>query len=179
MINLLPTKDKDIIKKEVLRRFINVLGLGLFILIFVEIIFTFASFFFLDSFSKNLDDHLSTTKSVADSKNLEELETKIGGINELLFSIEAEENSVVDITGNIKMILDVLPGSIKIESFSFESKKILIRGHSDKRTDLLDFVADLEKIDCSGARCFPKTTLPVSNLLEGKDFVFSLSIDLD
>lgn len=179
MINLLPPKDKSTIRKEFLRRYFNVVGLGVLLLIFVEVIFSFILFFFVGSFSKSVEDQLETTKNVANSKNLEEMETKINGINGFLSAIEEEKNSVSDITGNIERILDILPESISLESFSFEPQKILIGGHSEKRGDLLDFTEDLEKIDCAGVRCFLKATLPVSNLLQEKDFDFSLTVDLN
>lgn len=176
MINLLPLEDKNITRREVLRRYINVLALGFFFLIFVEIVFLLVLLFFSGSFSKNLDDQLVTTRDIASSKNLEALEEEVNKINNFLLSIESSENLVVNITDNISRILDILPGTIKIESFSFESQKILIRGRSETRDGLLDFITELERIDCAGASCFSKATLPVSNLLEKKNFDFSLSI---
>lgn len=179
MINLLPQKDKNIIKREILRRYINILGLCFCFLFFVEIAFSLVALFFSVSFSKNLNDQLITTKNVANSKNLEVLEEEINKVNNRLLSIEVSENLAANITGNISKILDIQPDSIKIESFSFESKKILLRGHSETRNGLLGFIEDIERIDCADASCFPETTLPVSNLLEEKDFDFSLSISMN
>ncbi len=179
MINLLPPEDKRAIKREILRRYINVAGLALAILVCVEIAFSLVFLFLVVSFSDNLNDQLETTKNVANSKNLEELESKVGGINDLLLSMRVGSDSIENVSENIKKILDVLPQSVRLESFSFSPDEILLRGHADARNDLIDFADTLEKIDCLGVKCFSKTTLPVSNLLEDKDFDFSLSIDVN
>lgn len=179
MINLLPTEDRMVIRKEVLRRYINILGLGLFVLMVMEIGFSVFLLSFSLSFSKNLNDQLETTKNVANLKNLEFLEGQIEEINSLILSVGESQTSSLNVTDNIVRILDILSKDIKIESFLFEAERILLRGHSETRSGLLDFIADLEKIDCSGETCFSKATLPVSNLLEEKDFDFSLTIDLN
>jgi len=181
MINLLPLQDKNIEKKEILRRFIAVLGLGLSFLLCAEIVFSLILLFFVGSFEKNLSDQVSYEEKLADLKNVESLESEAKRLNEFLVLFNAGEKETELISGDISDILSVLPSSLRINSLLFDKgicadcpSKIAIVGNADTRESLIGFISDLKLEER-----FREVESPISNLLAEKNVNFSLILDLE
>ena len=84
------------------------------------------------------------------------------------------------ISDDILKILELVPFSVKINSLLFDAKicnncfsSILIRGHAETRSDLMDFIGSL-----SSSNYFEAIESPVSNLLDERDVYFSITIEL-
>jgi len=179
MINLLPIQDKKNIKKEFLRRFIVVLSVCLLLLIVTKIILSLSLFSCLTFLEKNLNEQLISVEHLARLKTIDKLEAETKEVNQLLSVLQnAQEKSHI-FSDNVSQILEILPSSVKINSFYFEKNdnkpkpKITLGGEAITRTGLLSFVEKLK----SNIR-FKEVTLPVSSLLTERDVDFSITIEL-
>lgn len=187
-MNLLPEENKIAYKKFYLKRLFVVFGVSVFlVLISGSVILT--SVLFLISFNKkeliseveyfskkdtNLDDNLI----VAEIKKL----------NDRAESVELSKNNI-SLINIFKKIIDEKSNNIKINSFSYEKKidiadaktdakddskkedKITLLGIAQKRDDLIIFEKRLKEQFGDS-----KVVSPVSNLINGKNLDFSISL---
>ncbi len=181
MINLLPQKNKKQTQKAFMRRSIVVFGLAIIILIFTQIILSFSLFFIVDSYIKNSASQIIITKEMAQKEGLEESESKIKNINELLLSFQINENQMTPITDDLFEIIDAnKDNSVKLESFLFNiptnikiKPTVSIKGNTDTRENLVSFINILKS-----KNYFQDVQSPISNLLKEEDIDFSITIEL-
>ena len=181
MINLLPQKNKKKLKKDILRRFIVVGGLGFSGLVLVVIILSFASYSHMSTLVQGFSEQLRLTKNLAVLKNLEELEFEVKETNVLISSLSQDRKDMELITDDLDKVLNIQPHSIKTKGFLFECgnkeqkqpSKMMVSGNALTRKSLLNFIDDLKS---SGQ--FKSVISPISNLLEESDVDFTLSIEL-
>jgi len=179
MINLLPTKHKKLVRKEILRRLIVVLGGGLLTLMMIEILLSFSLFFYTDFLAEGLSDQLTSSEELAELKEIEELESRAKKMNDFFINFQNKQKEKGMISEGVSEILNILPPSIKINSFFFEEREkdisyltVVIKGVAATRNDLLAFVEGLKSEDSFG-----DVLLPVSNLLTERDVDFSVTIN--
>ncbi len=92
MINLLPFRNKKLIRREILRRCVIVVGLGISVLVFVQIILSAILFFLVNSFEDSLKSQADFVEELANIKNLEPLEAETKQFNDLLALLEQEKD---------------------------------------------------------------------------------------
>ncbi|MBU1091623.1 hypothetical protein KKA27_02065 [Patescibacteria group bacterium] len=177
MINLLPTQDKKLLKKEFLRRFIVVLGSCFLMLVLTQIILLLSLLFYLVSSEKNLNDQIASTGNLVELKAIDKLEAETKEINDLLSSLQKTQERTPLFSDSISEILKILPPSVRISSFLFEKgpskSNIVMGGESTTRDDLLIFVEDLKS-----NVYFKEVAIPVSSLLAEKEVDFSIAVEL-
>lgn len=176
MINLLPPEDKIAIKKEYLRRFFVVAGLFFASATLVSIVFLLLTFFFLAGYKKDLSRQAALSSQRAETLNLDAIVSEIMELNSRINILKSRKENL-----GLSFILEKIIGTkaegVKITGLGYEGSKgtekakISISGGAKKRQDLLVFITSLEKE--FGAE---NVLSPVSNLLNEKDAVFSLTV---
>ncbi|MFC1756853.1 PilN domain-containing protein [Patescibacteria group bacterium] len=180
MINLLPPESNKNIRLEFFRRYIVVLGLGLFILMSTQIVLSVVSLFSISSYTRSLEDQRLSTKTLAGMKNVDNLEFETQQLNDLVFSYQKNKNTARFFSEEIYKVVSMVPSSVVVSSLLFDShatdlqtSRLIVGGNADSRGDLIDFVDSLK-----ASEYFSEVNLPLANLLSESDIKFTLSIDL-
>lgn len=177
MINLLPYKNREVVRDEFFRRFIIVFGFGLIVLFLIQVVFLSAIWFFLDSAVSDAEKGFELVNGSEDFKNLDVLDSEIERINKMLVVISENEKVPVAAT-YLSLLVKSLPPGIKLDSMFFEGQSggsglpsLTIEGMAVKRKELLSFVDVLEKNSVVA-----EVVSPLSNLLAEDNLNFSLTI---
>lgn len=175
MFNLLPNNLKEKVRSEY--------NLRLLVTVFISILFIQISFLiFLSptwfvSLNKEKEIVLQSEKA-----NKSSLDLKVDTINSQIKLINKKLeiiNSTLEYPAVVPVIDDILSrktNSINIEELMYETSdkklaKVTIRGTSDTRDSLVNFVKKLEESDI-----LSEVDLPISNLTKDKNIDFSLLI---
>ncbi|MCF7836044.1 MAG: hypothetical protein K9M15_02900 [Candidatus Marinimicrobia bacterium] len=177
MINLLPSQNKKLAKKETTRRFFVVLSFSFLILLLIKILFSLSIFSYLVIMEKTIENQLSSTEKIAQLKMIEKLENDATEINNTLFALETIGEKSHLFSKDLEEIIEVCPSSVSINTLSLEAgenTKITFGGKAKTRNNLLDF---FEKLKLNNR--FKEVVLPVSSLLAEKDVDFSIAIEIE
>ncbi len=178
MANLIPRERQKKTKKEFFRRFFVVFGIAISFLLCVQIIFSFVSYFFINSSVENIDDQLFSTKKLAEKKGLVFFEKETKGLNNLLKEFNKNEKKLVLASEKINNVLVNVPSSIKVKKMLFDgpnkndSARMLIIGTAQTRDVFVSFLDKLRKKEY-----FESIESPVSNLLKERNLDFSITIE--
>lgn len=166
-LNLLPTKEKNLIRRQRLQQLI-VVSLLIFVIS--------ASIVSLELFwGKQLlkDNFPSYDISLNRNKLLVE---NVKKINFNLTTIDKIQKEYIPISPIFIALSEIASDNLQIRLFNFdkEKKSFQLRGWANSREDLLTFQTNLEKIEF-----FKSVKTPVSNLLKQQDIDFELSGELN
>lgn len=167
-LNLLPTKEKNLLKRE---RFYQLIAISLVIFIIgiclVALELSWAKQLLKDNFP-SYDLSLNRNKILVEN---------IKNINSQLLAIDHIQKEYIPISPLLISLSQITSNNLQIKSFSFskEKKSFQLKGWSKNRETLLKFKSDLEKIEF-----FKNMETPISNLLkqENIDFEFSGKLNL-
>lgn len=177
MINLLPEKDKSFIKNEYRRRLI-VVGATYFVaLSVITIVMMLPAYLLLSVYERDLNNQLASSlekiKDIDASPIINEIK-KLNSRVEILKN-KKYQKSINDI---LRKAVGSRPEGIRITGISYERSKkektddkVSIQGTAEKRNNLLEFKAVLEKEFGEN-----KVDSPISNLFLEKEAQFSISI---
>ncbi len=163
MINLLPEKEKIILRRE---RTYLILFVSLVLFLIGTCIIAIETFFAI----KILKDNLSIYS--ASMINQKEFIEKIKKINFRLITINEIQNQYIRINPILISLAEITPDNTKIKFFSFsgEKKEFKIKGWAKTRKELLEFQSNLEK-----SEFFKEIEAPLSNLFRQEDIEFEFS----
>ena len=178
-MNLLPEENKILFKKYYLKRLFTVLGIFIFSIAVAGSIVLTPTYSLILSYKgdlkKDLAAYLKKDAKLADSAAVVEIK-KINNRLELMENMEKEKK----LNLIIKNILDNKNSGVRITYFSYEKRKKLevydklsLTGTAKTREDLFVFESRLKKEFGD-----QNIVSPVSNLINEKDFVFSLVLNL-
>jgi len=176
MINLLPQKDKEIVIKEKVRRFIIVAGIMVSFALFFGLVLLSPSYFYLLFEKKEFERTLEFSNSAENFKNALPFEKDAEILSKKLSAFVGASAKRSFPSLAIERILKTLPPAVKLKSVSYIAQQdgtiISLSGNAGTRDDLLNFKKALEKTGM-----FKKVNSPVSNYLQGIDIEFSLALE--
>lgn len=176
MINIIPEERKKIIEKERIRRFVLVLGISLFSLSIFLIILSIPSVVYLSGEEREIKRTIGALESGPIFKEIRNIEKEIQELSKKLILFQNNQDNVLSPSFFVEKILEQKPGSLKIETMSFNKlnkiPKITIRGRSPSRLELLKFIGDL-----SGTPSIKNVYSPIANILREKDVEFNLVVE--
>jgi len=178
-MNLLPEENKILFKKYYLKRLSVVLGVLIFSIVAVGIIILIPMYSFILSYKKNLNGELAVyLKKDAELANSAAV-LEIKKLNSRLDFVE-KISKAKRLNPVFKNIFDKKNSGVKITYFSYEKgdkadgeDKISLSGEAETRDEFIIFENRLKKELGDG-----KVFSPVSNLINEKDFNFSLILDI-
>lgn len=181
MINLLPDKNRFIVRREFLRRAMVLFGVGISFLIAVQLFFSSLSLFFLDSFLESFESQNTYMEKLTQRENLEQYEAQVSDLNKALSLLKNIGTTPPIITESIWKVLSAKPAGVDVSSFIFQKSlqegegfSLRFAGHSGARDDLVSFVDNLKK-----SKDFPDVESPLSNLLTEKDIDYTLIVSIN
>jgi hypothetical protein len=166
-LNLLPTKEKNLLKRE---RFYQLIAISLIIFIIgtclVALELSWAKQLLKDNFP-SYDLSLNRNKALIEN---------IKDINSQLVAIDGIQKGYISTSPLLISLSQITSNDLEIKSFNFsqEKKDFQLKGWSKNRETLLKFKNDLEKIEF-----FKEVETPISNLLKQEDIDFEFSGELD
>ena len=173
-MNLLPEENKILFKKYYLRRLFVVLGVLIFSIVAIGSIVLAPMHSLILSYKSDLNRELAYSKKDAKSADAAAA-LEIKKLNNRLDFVE-KMSKTKKLNLIFKNILDKKNLGIKITSFSYEKNKesdgegkVSLFGKAENRDDLILFESRLKKELGDN-----KVVSPVSNLINEKDFNFSL-----
>ncbi len=181
MVNLLPQKEKEFIKKEYSARLIIVFLILLIITILLLVVFLIPSYISLSVKESTAVEQIDLIKKSILNKDNADTEKKLNLIMTKISILDRniDEYSLKDVVYEI--IKNKLDG-IHVSDFLYNKvqkkdgieKVITIQGTSDTRDELLKF-KDL----LVGIKYFKEVNLPLSNLTKETDVYFLINIILE
>ncbi|MBU2036666.1 PilN domain-containing protein [Patescibacteria group bacterium] len=171
-LNLLPPDEKEQLNLDRLRRWVVFYGSGLLcslsVFIFLLIVIWFSLFIQLKSLGESLD-------IAQRSQQGQDLKAHQDLIKELNVKIEKLGQSEKD-RQNYSLIFlalaKIMPAGTRIERLSLDEKnQMVIAGYAQKRENLLDLKASLEK-----SALFTDIESPLTNLIKQTDIAFSFTL---
>ena len=174
-MNLLPKEDREIIRKERLKRFI-ILSAASFALVAVFAwILLLPSYLILFYESQFLEHRLNIAEKGAEKERVRELESEILKLNKNLDILKRAMQNRQEPTRFFQEIIAQKPKGVKFDILLYEEAfgRVSLQGRAKTRNDLLALVKALEN-----DVMFSRVVSPVTNLLEGEDSSFSLVLEL-
>lgn len=179
-MNLLPEENKILFKKNYLKRFLTIFGFFVFFVIVAGTVVLMPAYLWVLSYKNDLRQEAE----VYSKKNAELVENAVVfEIKKLNNRLKLIENAGKEKKFNavFKDILDKKNNGVKITFFSYEKGKestgedtVYLSGKAGTRDNLLLFESQLKK-DLGEN----KIISPVSNLINEKDFDFSLTLRVE
>ena len=178
-MNFLPEENKILFKKYYLRKLLAVFGILTFSVVAVGIIILIPMYSLILSYKKDLSRELSVylKKDAELANSAAALEIK--KLNSRLDFVE-KMSKAKGLNPVFKNIFDKKNPGVKITYFSYEKgkepdgeDKVYLSGKSETRDEFLVFENRLKKELGNG-----KVVSPVSNLINEKDFDFSLILNI-
>jgi len=176
MINLLPTEDKIINKKDYLIRLFSVVGILVFIIIAISFVLSLPIFLSLFFEERDISAQLDVLKLRDSSIEADNIYKDLDILNKRLSLYEKNNDEVRQVSILIERIISLKTSGIKINYFKYEKDKdgkLMITGKSDKRSDFVGFKKRLETDEM-----FSVVSSPLSNLLKENDIIFTMTIEL-
>ena len=183
MINLLPESDKKELRREYLRRKIVVIGFFVFVTVLTGIVLLVPVFWLLDFQEENYKEQLSFSEQRFSLSGSREIISDIKDLNFKLIAFAKNQKERKEISWIIEELVNMKPKNIKIKGFTYregiegddnKGDEVTVRGFSDTRGDLLNFVEDLR-----GKEEFSGVSLPTSSLLTKGDVDFLIIIAIN
>lgn len=170
-MNFLPLEDQILIKKQYKAKFFIFLGILIFILAFINLIFIFPSYAILKIKNEGLKKQLEIININPEFKNLSDIEFSLKKIRDDVNFLKNSDEKNFIFSDILKEITNLKENSISITSISFDSSSnsVSILGNAAARDDLILFV---KKIKDSGK--FETVELPPSNILKNKNIDYSI-----
>lgn len=175
-MNLIPAEYQKALFYERARHLILFIGLRFAFGVFVTLTLLLPTYFFLAFQERELRREAEVLAQSSRLQELQGLEADIKDFNDIL--AEFEKASMIDLSLS-DVLQDIVARSslyVEYQTFVYDAKerRIDIKGEVATRNVLLEFI---EKIKESA---FVKhVDSPISNLLEGRDVVFSITIFLN
>ncbi len=147
MINLLPQKNIEKLRKEKVFRLF--LALSIYFIIFL--LFFSATLFILEETSrKGLSEELSNLKSTEDSfEIIKRVEAKTEEVNKILSPLNIFYSQQVNVSNVSMMVFSLMPANSSIENFSFKLKdgrgEVKLAGYAANYQVLLEVEERLKK----------------------------------
>lgn len=173
MINLLPKKEKEALKKGLKLRFIVVASFIFSVSFLVGFIMLLPSYFLVSSYS-------SKTVSNAyflESQNTESFQKIINLPEEVGSKLKFFQSNInnISVADYFSKIVEYLPQGVQLNSVSFSKNQndttILLGGVAVDRDSLVSFSTLLKK-----SNLFSDVVVPVSSLTKDKNLPFSMNI---
>lgn len=170
-MNFLPLEDQILIKKQYKAKFFIFLGILIFILAFINLIFIFPSYTILKIKNEGLKKQLEIININPEFKNLSDIEFSLKKIRDDVNFLKDSGKKNFIFSDILKEITNLKENSISITSISFDSfnNSVSILGNAAARDDLIFFV---KKIKDSGK--FETVEFPPSNILKNKNIDYSI-----
>ena len=179
MFDLLPEKERELIKSEYKIRRWSLLLIFLFFLGVISVILFTPTYFaiYLEKryLSEALDEVQRESEKLVDPKMFEELKR----VNETVNSLESHLYEI-SVTELMKGVLSCKPDGVSITSFAFEktdgggSLRTSLAGHAGTREELLEFSSNLKEEDY-----VTEVDIPLASFAREYDLDFSLQIKGD
>ncbi len=173
MINLLPLGDRVEIKKEYLRRLAVVSGIFLSLSILVFIIILLPALLLAKNQKHNYERQLFLSQQQLVLSGAAGAILAAEDLNSKLEIFGKGQKEAGEISGIIAVIIGNKTDGIKLDAFLYDKGKIIVRGESETRKELLSFIEALKR-----ERQFTEVESPASNLLKEKDIEFNILIGL-
>jgi len=174
-MNLLPAEYQKSLFYERVNSFVLFIGMRMAFAVLISIILLLPAYFFLTFQEKELRREAAV---LGESSRLEEfrgLEADIKDFNDTL--VEFEKAGMADLSRSdiLKDIVARSPFSIKYRTLVYDAKErhVTINGEALARKDLLGFIEKLKE-----STFVERVDSPISNLLEERNVIFSLTIFL-
>lgn len=175
-MNLLPEKNKILLKKEYFKRVFVTLGIFLIFAVLAAIAVLAPSGVFIFSRKNDFEKELAAFVKNANKINGEKSIVEVNQINSRLKILE-NKWSGRDLNALIKKIIDNKNAGVKIKLLSYnngnaaEGGIITISGEAARRQDLFTFESGLKKEFGED-----KVASPISNMIKEKDLIFTLTL---
>ena len=173
MPNLLLEKDKKEIFQEFVLRLVVVFLFFLFATVCISIVMLIPSYVLTLSREVSISEEIRVFKQTIDFRKQDSPADILNKENLKINSLKEGES--VYVTDFISEIVDVKPAGVKIRGFYYDTDGdggfLVVRGESENRNVLIDFVESLEEKDV-----FSKIDFPVSNLVKDESVNFSVKI---
>ncbi|MCR4283885.1 MAG: hypothetical protein NUV64_01005 [Parcubacteria group bacterium] len=176
MINLLPTGDKIINKKDYLSRLFIVAGILVFSIIAITFALSLPIFFSLFFEERDLSNQFNIIMQGDSSVEADKIYAELDILNKKFSLYEKNNEEIKHISILIEKIIALKTSGIRINYFKYEkdkNDKIIITGESKNRSDFVDFRKKLEDDESFGV-----VSSPLSNLLKENDIKFTMTIEL-
>ncbi len=173
MINLLPDKNKNKLKKE--KGLYVLLVLSFYFIIFV--IFLSTTFYMLNEVSKdNLIKEEEKLRSTEDSfEVIKRVEAKAREVNNILDPLDEYYNKQIKVTEVFKKTLLQTPQNVFVESFAFDLKnnkaEVQVTGFTENYQSLLDMEKNLDNY-------FFDVSFDTATWLQISDINFSVTFEV-
>jgi len=180
-MNLLPSTEKDILKKGLRLRALVVASFLVSAFLLIGLVMLLPSYFLAsENYSKiTLENYLPETEDKSSVDEIVNLPKEINSKLEFLLL----SNNNISAFDSISNIIKYLPAKVKLNSISFTKNQnykgkngdiILISGTATDRDSLVSFSSLLEE---SGS--FSSVEVPVSSLTRDKNLPFSMNIFIE
>jgi len=174
MINLLPIKEKQNIKKEYTARIASVFFVMLSAVLVSVFVLLLVALFCFDLEEKDLTKFKNI--NYAEEKDSVDLLGAVDDINRKLLLLQSDENKIYLHNDVFKTII-ARRGTVEISALTYElgkdgKSKVRVQGISPTREKLFSFIKALE------GEGFKEVNSPVSNYVKDKDIPFLLEIIL-
>jgi len=181
MVNLLPEKEKNFIKKEYSIRFLTTILVLLLVSILLSTFFLLPGFIILNVKENTAVEEINILKKSIQNKDSVETEKKLKSIQAEV-DILGRQDARISLSKIIDTIIKNKPDKIyitdilynKIQKNGGNEEVITVRGKTNERDLLLDFKKTL-----TGITSFKRIDLPLSNLTKDEDIYFLLDIVLE
>lgn len=177
-MNLLPEKNKILLKKEYFKRVFVTLGIFLIFAVLAAIAVLAPAGVFIFSRKNDFEKESAASAKSADKIGSEKSIAEANQINSRLKILENKWSSR-DLNVLIKKIIDSKSAGVKIKLLSYnngnaaEGSVIAISGEAARRQDLFAFESGLKKEFGED-----KLASPISNMIKEKDLIFTLTLKI-
>lgn len=173
-MNLLSRRQKDAVMKDVASRFFGVL-LALFSFwTLVFLVISYNSVLYLDMQIPSIEERIKQEGVTSKSNIVKTVEEEINTLNKILVRIDRiRKEKLFNFPHILRVIGDIMPEGLELQSISFQGEIISIRGHADKRAGVIELKERLEK-----EPVFHDVTSPLSNIIKEEDIDFNFSFSL-
>lgn len=177
-MNLLPEKNKILLKKEYFKRVFVTLGIFLIFAVLAAIAILAPAGVFIFSRKNDFEKESAASAKSADKIGSEKSITEASQINSRLKILENKWSNS-DLSILIKKIIDSKSAGVKIKFLSYnngnatEGSVIAISGEAARRQDLFAFESGLKKEFGED-----KVASPISNMIKEKDLIFTLTLKI-
>lgn len=175
-MNLIPAEYQKALFYKRVRRLVLFIGLRLAFGILIAFILLLPTYFFLAFQERELRREVEALAQSSRLQELQGLEADIKGFNDTLAEFEGASAIDLSLSDVLQDIVVRSSSYVGYQTFMYDAKerRIDIKGEVSTRNALLEFI---EKVKESAF--VERVDSPISNLLEGRDVMFSLTIFLN
>jgi len=174
-MNLLPPQEREKIHADTMTRLFFVAGGILVFWAGIFLVLLYNSILFLNLQIPAIEAQLQAEQSTQKATVVQDVESEIGELNEVLVKIEKiRQRKNFNFPYILRVIGSVVPEGSELRSITFQRGNMAIQGHADERTKVLEIESKLKEADV-----FKDVNSPLSNIVKERDvsFIFNFSIN--